>query len=263
MGDFERCIDFIYGIAERAATTKVPSTYGVAYLNRDVPNVWSRNYLLATENLDRASADELAAESDRIMREGAFVHRKVEVVDAETGDRLADGFRKLGWKAECDVIMVAGREPDRQADTSIVDEVTVDELVQAWTEGWRSDPDVLGDAVIRELIESKRAMNDVVGTRFFAVRIDEEVASYCELYSDGSTAQIENVLTLDRFRNRGLARATVSRARDEARAGGHELIFLIADRDDWPRKLYEKLGFDEVGRIWEFVLPRASTTAAE
>jgi hypothetical protein len=55
----------------------------------------------------------------------------------------------------------------------------------------------------------------------------------------------------------------VSRALEEARDGGHDLIFLIADRDDWPRKLYEKLGFDEVGRIWEFVLPRASATTAE
>ena len=263
MGDFERCIDFVYGIADRAATTKVPSTYGVVYFDLNVPNVWSRNYLLATENLDRASAEELATETDRIMRERGFVHRKVEMIDAETGDRLAAGFRKLGWKAECDVIMVARREPDRQADTSIVDEVSVDELVPAWTEGWRSDPDVLGDAVIRELIENKRAMNDVVETRFFAARVDGEVASYCELYSDGSIAQIENVLTLERFRNRGLARATVSRARDETHAGGHQLIFLIADRDDWPRKLYEKLGFDEVGRIWEFVLPRASGTTAE
>jgi hypothetical protein len=37
---------------------------------------------------------------------------------------------------------------------------------------------------------------------------------------------------------------------------GNDLTFLIADRDDWPKQLYAKLGFDEVGRVWEFVLPR-------
>ena len=94
-------------------------------------------------------------------------------------------------------------------------------------------------------------------TRFFAARVDGEVASYCELYSDGQTAQIENVLTLSRFRKQGLARATVSKALEEARNGRHDLIFLIADQRDWPKELYGKLGFDEVGRIWEFVLPRA------
>ena len=91
------------------------------------------------------------------------------------------------------------------------------------------------------------------------MRVDGEVASYCELYSDGSTAQIENVLTLERFRKRGLARATVSRALEDARSGDHSLVFLIADRDDWPKDLYAKLGFEEVGHVWEFVLPVASS----
>lgn len=257
MSDFERCVDFVYGMTARSATDTVPSPYGVAYLALDVPNVWSRNYLLATENLDGVTAEELAAEADRIMGAAGLAHRKVELRDAEVGDRLADGFRKLGWNQECDVVMVAAREPDRETDTSVVEEVTVDELVPAWSGNWTADPDVLNDAVTKQLIENKRALSSVVETRFFAARVDGEIAGYCELYSDGSTAQIENVLTLERFRNRGLARATVSRAR--AVAQGHDLIFLIADRDDWPKQLYAKLGFDEVGRLWEFVRPRAAT----
>jgi ribosomal protein S18 acetylase RimI-like enzyme len=66
------------------------------------------------------------------------------------------------------------------------------------------------------------------------------------------------VLTLERFRNRGLARAVVSKALGEARASDHDLVFLIADRDDWPKELYGKLGFDVVGRIWEFLVPRSA-----
>jgi ribosomal protein S18 acetylase RimI-like enzyme len=108
------------------------------------------------------------------------------------------------------------------------------------------------------LVENKRRLPETIDTRFFAARVGGDVAAYCELYSDGSTAQIENVLTLERFRNRGLARAVVSKALGEARAAGHDLVFLIADRDDWPKELYWKLGFDVVGRIWEFLLPRAA-----
>ena len=258
MTDFERCTDFMHGIAQRAATTTAPSTFGVVYLALDVPNVWSRNYLLATENLDGVTAPELAAETDRIMGAAGLGHRKVELIDAETGDRLAPGFAELGWNAECDVIMVAASPPDEEADSSIVEDVTVDELVDAWTKGWRTAPDVLGDSVIRQLVENKRSLSQAVETRFFAARVDGEIASYCELYSDGSTAQIENVLTLEPFRNRGLARATVSHARAEAQRSGHDLIFLVADRDDWPKKLYEKLGFEEIGRIWEFVRTRVA-----
>jgi GNAT superfamily N-acetyltransferase len=262
MGELERCIEFINGLADRAAGKRVPSPHGVGLLDPELPDVWSRNFMLANPGLEHASAANLAAEADRMLGEIGARHRKVEVFDADAGDRLEPGFRDLGWNAECDVIMVARRDADRPVDTSIVDEVTVDDLLPAWTEGWLSDPDVLGRDVVRQLVESRRRLGGVVGTRFFAARVDGEVASYCELYSDGSTAQIENVLTLERFRNRGLARATVSRALEEAQHVGHNLIFLIADRGDWPRKLYEKLGFDEVGRIWEFVLPRASGTTA-
>lgn len=264
MSDLDRCVDFITRMADQAAKKKEPSPYGVALLDPDLPRVWSRNFLLANAEAEAsASAAEFAAEADRVLGAATVSHRKVEVFDADTGARLEPGFRELGWNAECDVIMVARRDPDRPVDTSIVDEVTVGDLVPTWTEGWRADPEVLGEDVARQLVENKRRLVDIVDTRFFAARVEGEVASYCELYSSGRTAQIENVLTLERFRNRGLARATVSRALEEARDGGHDLIFLIADRDDWPRKLYEKLGFDEVGRIWEFVLPRASATTAE
>ncbi|MBW3653499.1 MAG: GNAT family N-acetyltransferase, partial [Actinobacteria bacterium] len=67
--------------------------------------------------------------------------------------------------------------------------------------------------------------------------------SVCELYSDGITAQIEDVSTLTKHRSQGLATATVLRALHEARAWGHEMIFLVADADDWPKELYTKLGF--------------------
>jgi len=257
MNDFERAVEFVHGITRRAASTEVPSRFGAAYMNLAVPNVWSRNYLLATENVTEASAEDLAAETDRIMGGAGLRHRKVELSDDATGERLEPGFRALGWVSECDVIMVAARGLDRPVNTSIVDEVSLDDLVPAWTDGWKTDPAVLGAEVMRQLVESKRGTGKVVDTRFFAARVEGEVASYCELYSDGQTAQIENVLTLSRYRKRGLARATVSKALEEARKGGDDLIFLIADQRDWPKELYGKLGFDGLGRIWEFVLPRA------
>jgi RimJ/RimL family protein N-acetyltransferase len=54
------------------------------------------------------------------------------------------------------------------------------------------------------------------------------------------------VNTLQRFRGRGLGRAIVQHAVDEARTS-NEIVYLEALADDWPRELYEKLGFDVVG----------------
>jgi GNAT superfamily N-acetyltransferase len=256
MTDLERCIDFIGRLADRAARTKAPSRYGVAHLNTDLPRVWSRNYLFADGDLGAVTAEELAAETDRILGSAGLAHRKVELVDDEAGDRLEPQFRELGWTVECDVIMVARREPDREVDTSAVDEVAIDELVPVWALGWQTEPRIVDDEVVRQLVENRSLMAEAVATRFFAGRVDGEIGSYCELYYEPGIGQIEDVLTLERFRNRGLARATVMRALAASRAAGHDLTFLIADRDDWPKELYRKLGFDQIGRIWEFVLPK-------
>jgi GNAT superfamily N-acetyltransferase len=133
--------------------------------------------------------------------------------------------------------------------------VSFEDLVPAWSEGWRTEPEVEDEEVVQQLAENRRVIMSAVDTRFFAARVDGTVASYCELYSEGSTGQIENVFTFERFRKRGLARAIVSRALDESRAAAHDLTFLLADRDDWPKELYRKLGFDEIGRMWEFLRP--------
>ena len=257
MTERERCVDFIVRLADRAAKTKVPSRYGVAHLNTDLPRVWSRNYLFADGDLGSVTAQELAEETDRILGAAGLTHRKVELVDEQAGDRLEPQFRELGWEIECAVVMIARRERDRDVDTSIVDEVPIEELLPVWSLGWQTDPRVQDEDVVRELVENRRVMAESVDTRFFAGRADGEIGCYCELYYEPGIGQIEDVLTLERFRNRGLARATVTRALDASREAGHDLTFLLAVRDDWPKELYAKLGFDEIGRVWEFLLPRA------
>ena len=63
-------------------------------------------------------------------------------------------------------------------------------------------------------------------------------------------AEIDNVHTLERFRGRGVARAVVGRAVQEASSiAGADLVFLIADDADWPKELYAKLGFDPVEHV--------------
>ena len=70
-------------------------------------------------------------------------------------------------------------------------------------------------------------------------------------------AQVEDVATLEAYRGRGLARATVSRAIEEARRAGADPIVIMADLDDWPWRLYEKLGFDRVAVEYTLLRPAA------
>ncbi|HET7857458.1 MAG TPA: GNAT family N-acetyltransferase [Gaiellaceae bacterium] len=209
--------------------------------------------MLAERELDRVSAHDLADEADRLLGDSGLAHRKVEVHDGPAAARLEPEFRALGWSPEHDVVMAHGRPPDRESDTGNVEEVEAAELESAWAEATRSEPWGTDEGVVRELVEQRHVL-EASGARFFTARAGGEIASMCELYSDGSTAQIESVITLERFRNRGLARAVVSRALAEARAAGNDPTFLLAHHDDWPRHLYVKLGFDEIGSIYDFLL---------
>ncbi len=255
MTELERCLALLREIDHKAAKSEVPFRFGTAYLHDELPRVWSRNYLSLERDLESATAGLVSTEADRVLGEAGVTHRKVEVFDAEVGERLAPGLATLGWQVECDVIMVAAREPDRETDLSVVDELEPEALEPVWAEANRADGNIDDEDVIRQLADGKRVLATAIDARFLAARAGREIGAYCELYSGGGTAQIENVLTLERFRNRGLARALVLRALQESRAMGNDVTFLLANRDDWPKELYRKLGFDEIGFVYDFVIP--------
>jgi GNAT superfamily N-acetyltransferase len=256
MSELDRCIDFLRSFTLRIAERTSSGRLGQAVLNDHLPRVWSLNYLLAERELGTdVTAGQLAEEADRLLGAAGLDHRKIEVLDGDTAARLEAGFRVLGWHVERDLVMTHRRRPDRESDISSVEELEASDLDDVWAEGTRSGPYGVDEEVVRQLVEHKHVLA-AAGGRFFAARVDGQIASHCDLYSDGSTGQIEAVMTLEAFRNRGLARAVVTKALAESRAAGDDLTFLLADQDDWPRYLYDKLGFDEVGSIYEFLLRR-------
>lgn len=254
MTEADRCVAFLRDHAFRVTHTGPSGRFGTALLYEGLPRVWSLNYMLAERDLNEATAEALAAEADELLGGAGLRHRKIEVLDEEAGARLEDDFRALDWHVERDLVLPHRRPLDREVDVSIVEEVDFESLAPVWAEAMRMD---FGsdDDVIRQLGEHKRVLASD-GARFFAARIDGVLASYCDLYSDGRTGQIEGVQTLERFRNKGLARAVVAGALAASEAEGHDLTFLLADQADWPKQLYEKLGFDVVGSVYEFTLRR-------
>jgi GNAT superfamily N-acetyltransferase len=93
----------------------------------------------------------------------------------------------------------------------------------------------------------------LLSDRLLGVRSgDGRLVAVSKLRSDGRTAQVEDVYTVPEARGRGFARALISRAVELARDGGHGLIFIVADDDDWPKLLYGRLGFRSVGHLWQF-----------
>ena len=92
----------------------------------------------------------------------------------------------------------------------------------------------------------------VRAARNLSIREAGRVVAMTKLYSDGVTAQVEDVYTVPEWRNRGCARRLITRAIALAIQAGHELVFIVADDDGWPKYLYSQLGFDPIGRMEMF-----------
>ncbi|HEX4679749.1 MAG TPA: GNAT family N-acetyltransferase [Gaiellaceae bacterium] len=225
-------------VQDAAAEQRVPAAHGVGLFARSVREVYDMNYVRAEQP---APAEELIADAERLMED--YFHKRVIL---ERADRnTAAGFRAHGWTVVPHLIMARMREPDRRVDTSMVREVPFAELIAARREVTVGEP--WGDDEISSLLDdAKQLIMRAVPTRFFAAFADGAIAAYCEVRSYGAVAQIEDVNTLPRFRGRGLGRAVVQYAIDEARTS-NGIVFLEALAEDWPRELYARLGFDVVG----------------
>jgi predicted GNAT family acetyltransferase len=254
----QRAIQFMRDLDDRACERHERFEGGLAtlsdgalplVLNLNVLRVESLTERLAVAEL-RAEAERLAAEADRVCP--ALPHRRIVAYDEEIGTRLALGFEQLaGWVTERVVLMGQHRPVDRDVDTTFVREVEEAELQPAREQFFRSRG--AGDDLVAQELRAAEHLAELGDVWAFAAFVDGAVGSYCELYADGTgVAQIRGVATLPEFRGGGLARATVSQAIAKSNALGHDLTFLRAVHDDWPKNLYGKLGFDAIGMMLRF-----------
>ena len=247
MSDLARAAAFEELIRDRCAERVEETRFGPALFNDTYATIWNLNVVRAERPGD-ATAEEVAAEVERAQ--AGLGHRRV--ILPLGGTDLEDGFRRLGWQPDHFLFMVyrGGGEP---AETARVEEVGPERLRRLREEiirEWQPDAD---EATVSEIVAADMLMWKAANSRIFGIVEGGDVVSSAQLYSDGSTAQVEEVATLPAYRGRGHAKALVTRAVEEAVAGSHEFIFLVADADDWPKKLYDRLGFEEVGSRFAFL----------
>lgn len=238
---------------EMAGSRTVESPFGVGVLEPALPLRHDSNYVLVEQLPLGAGAQELADEAERILGAAGLKHRAVMCFDADAGEKLEPQFKELGWNVRRHIWMAQLREPEKGADLSIVEEVGEADLRPGRTAEILQYPWGTPE-VAQQLSEAKVFLAERARTRFFGVRVDGEIVSWSDLYVAQGVGQVEDVATKEEHRGNGYATAVVLRAAREARAEGADLVFLVADGDDWPKELYGKLGFDTVGRLTKFFL---------
>ena len=126
--------------------------------------------------------------------------------------------------------MALRRPRDRPGEPGLAREVDAATHRAAEAATIREEPYGRDEDVVRQLVGMRTVLAEAAPVaRFFVGRVDGVAAAVTTLYSDGTTAQVEDVATLREYRRRGLARAAVSAAIDAAVDTGHRFVFIVAD----------------------------------
>jgi ribosomal protein S18 acetylase RimI-like enzyme len=239
-GLLARIVAFQEGIARRSAQRLVPVPGGFGVLDDRYPSSYEHNQLYVTGS---AAAPALVAAADRLLRERR--HRYVTVLDPDVAAGLSPDLRAAGYREEGTVVMPLTGTPHRDgtAPGGAAARVPLEDLRQADSRAWDERYPGLPPDVVRQLFERRFTTAGACDLTTHVVRAEADVVAWCNLYRVGRDAQVESVNTLPAWRRRGFARAVVLDAIAAAREGGCDLVFLLADRDDWPRDFYERLGF--------------------
>lgn len=220
---------------------------GVAYFNRELPQVWDLNFV----RLDRPYAH-IVPTVDRLM--AGYAHRKVLIEEIELLERFAPVLRRRGYGERPLAGLV--REPGGRLDPD-VRELTFEQVrglkrAIKIEQSQNAAPDAIAQ------VTAAGRFTERAGARWLVLHKGDAPVAHCTIYSHEGLAQIEDVATLEAHQRKGCSRRLLEHALEWV-AHDHDLVYIAAEAEDWPIRFYERLGFRHVEDRSDFLLIVASS----
>jgi ribosomal protein S18 acetylase RimI-like enzyme len=220
-----------------------PFAHGTVLRTPLAPDYWDVNTVRVEGSDPGFGADALIALADELQ--DGLRHRRVEVEDERLGARVRPDLRAAGWLADRLVFMHrAGPPPAWPDGVEEVPFVQTRALRMLW-----HDSERWGDEEALHL-ESQEAVAARTGVRAFAVPEGGELVGFAALLPGAGAAEITELFVAPAHRRRGLGARLVAAA---LAAGGHASNWIVADDEGRPKRLYERLGFRAVWRLYSFI----------
>jgi GNAT superfamily N-acetyltransferase len=213
-----------------------PWAHGIHVRASRYPSYYDLNCLRLEHGQPRAG--DLLASAEELL--GDLDHRKIEVEDEALGEQLRPAFHAAGYRSARLVWMVLAGGPDApRGDFEEVGFADLRDLRAEWANDFTPEEIAAFQPVEEEVAER-------LGCRTFVARVDGRPAAF--VHFSMAAREIRLVYTSPAARGRGLARALVGAA---ARAIGDHVV-LVADDEDTPKRLYQRIGFEPAWTMWEF-----------
>jgi GNAT superfamily N-acetyltransferase len=199
--------------------------------------------LVRVEREPAMGAGELAEFAEEAL--AGLAHRRIDF-DFEPGALRAQ-FEALGWRCWRIVLMRHEHAPLPTAGHA-VEEVTFDATVELQI-AWHAEEypgRTLGDH-LTEAAEVARLR----GTRSFAVLEGGKPVGYSTLERIGNQAEVAEAYVAPERRGNGIGTALTLAAIAAGRDADD--LFIFADDEDRPKRLYERLGFRPAWTMTEFL----------
>src|SRR5436305_4646414 len=220
-------------------------SHGTVFRSPRHPDFWEYNCIRLDREMD---AGEMIAAADREL--GGCAHRFVEWM-IPMPDRVVGELRECGWIANPVIFMLHnGRvPPEGRGELVEVDYDAVRELRDIWH---RED---FGEHTETAAFHAQaREVAELADVRVIAAVEERRPIGFAEVETHDGGSEVTQVFVRPERRGAGLGRALTARAIGVAADAAPD-VWICAERDGRPRRLYERLGFRAVIETGNAILP--------
>jgi ribosomal protein S18 acetylase RimI-like enzyme len=246
--------------------------WGMIVTDPRYPRVYEANHASILRPSPSLTLDEIRLDLLPALDKAEASHEHIEVMDADDDSPALLELLTSPLEQNTDVVMVfEGWEPPAQDQPSGErdSEIRVAQLEEPDEGFWslyRLVPNEYGEVLADEVLGQMLARAQTVFLpylRLFTGTVGGETAGMASVLTLEGVAYIDNVMTLGPFRRRGIATAVVTRSVAASLDAGAEMVFLLAEENGAPQRLYEHLGFRVWRRCFGFTRPLHETGRAE
>ncbi len=224
-----------------------PWTHGVVARATRYPHYYEYNVVRVTGR-PVMGVDELGAFADQAL--AGLGHRRIDFDLIDVAEPLRRAFEARGWRT-LRLLVMHHDGPVPPAPEIRVVEVpyeAVRELRRAWLA--EDFPDPVSDS----FFDQARDVSQMLGARVLAVHDGETPVAFAQIEFVGGGVDISEVYVRGDHRGRGLGSAVTLAAIRHAREAAD--IWIGADAEDRPKRLYARLGFRPVTTMMQFTRPQ-------